>query len=61
MSATASVTVAGVPGVEIVYHRSDAGPPMLYSIGHHRQAFDVPAAPMNNNLALAPGPGRQPM
>ncbi len=42
MSATASVTVAGVPGVEIAYDRKGAGSPLLllHGIGHHRQAFD---------------------
>jgi pimeloyl-ACP methyl ester carboxylesterase len=42
MSATASVTVAGVPGVEIAYDRKGAGPPLLllHGIGHHRQAWD---------------------
>jgi len=42
MSATASVTVAGVPGVEIAYDRLGAGPPLLllHGIGHHRQAWD---------------------
>lgn len=42
MSATATVTVAGVPGVEIAYDRKGAGPPLLllHGIGHHRQAFD---------------------
>ncbi|HET6294591.1 MAG TPA: alpha/beta fold hydrolase [Kribbella sp.] len=42
MSATASVTVDGVPGVEIAYDRKGAGPPLLllHGIGHHRQAWD---------------------
>lgn len=42
MSATASVTVAGVPGVEIAYDRKGAGRPLLllHGIGHHRQAWD---------------------
>ena len=42
MSATATVTVAGVPGVEIAYDRKGAGPPLLlmHGIGHHRQAWD---------------------
>ncbi|NEA34387.1 alpha/beta fold hydrolase [Streptomyces sp. SID13031] len=42
MSATATVTVAGVPGVEIAYDRKGAGTPLLllHGIGHHRQAFD---------------------
>jgi pimeloyl-ACP methyl ester carboxylesterase len=42
MSATATVTVAGVPGVEIAYDRLGAGPPLLllHGIGHHRQAWD---------------------
>ena len=42
MSATASVTVDGVPGVQIAYDRKGAGPPLLllHGIGHHRQAWD---------------------
>lgn len=42
MSATATVTVAGVPGVEIAYDRKGAGPPLLllHGIGHHRRAWD---------------------
>jgi pimeloyl-ACP methyl ester carboxylesterase len=38
----ATVTVVGVPGVEIAYHRKGAGEPLLllHGIGHHRQAFD---------------------
>ena len=42
MSAIATVAVAGVPGVEIAYHRKGAGEPLLllHGIGHHRQAFD---------------------
>ncbi|MGW6279232.1 alpha/beta fold hydrolase [Kribbella sp. NPDC055071] len=38
----ATVTVAGVPGVEIAYDRKGAGEPLLllHGIGHHRQAFD---------------------
>lgn len=38
----ATVSVAGVPGVEIAYHRKGAGEPLLllHGIGHHRQAFD---------------------
>jgi pimeloyl-ACP methyl ester carboxylesterase len=37
-----TVTVAGVPGVEIAYHRQGSGEPLLllHGIGHHRQAFD---------------------
>ncbi|GAA0579063.1 alpha/beta hydrolase [Kribbella sandramycini] len=42
MSATATVTVAGVPGVEVAYHRQGAGEPLvlLHGIGHHWQAYD---------------------
>jgi len=42
MSATVSLTVAGVPGVEVAYHRTGAGEPLvlLHGIGHHWQAFD---------------------
>jgi len=42
MSATASVTVAGVPGVEVAYTRQGSGEPLvlLHGIGHHWQAFD---------------------
>ncbi|MFC9693491.1 alpha/beta fold hydrolase [Kribbella sp. NPDC056951] len=42
MSATASVTVAGVPGVEVAYYRKGSGDPLvlLHGIGHHWQAFD---------------------
>ncbi|WP_405062547.1 alpha/beta hydrolase [Kribbella sp. NBC_01505] len=42
MSATASLTVAGVPGVEVAYYRKGSGDPLvlLHGIGHHWQAFD---------------------
>jgi pimeloyl-ACP methyl ester carboxylesterase len=42
MSATVTVTVDGVSGVEIAYVRKGAGPPLLllHGIGHHRQAWD---------------------
>jgi pimeloyl-ACP methyl ester carboxylesterase len=51
MSATASVTVTGVPGVEIAYDRKGAGPPLLllHGIGHHRQAWD----PVIDHLAAS--------
>ncbi|MFF1815768.1 alpha/beta fold hydrolase [Kribbella sp. NPDC058245] len=49
MSATASVTVAGVPGVEVAYYRKGSGDPLvlLHGIGHHWQAF----APVLDELA----------
>ncbi|TDD49741.1 alpha/beta fold hydrolase [Kribbella antibiotica] len=41
MSATASVSVAGVPGVEVAYYRKGSGEPLvlLHGIGHHWQAY----------------------
>ncbi|MEV6285176.1 alpha/beta fold hydrolase [Kribbella sp. NPDC051770] len=49
MSATASLTVGGVEGVQVAYERQGVGPPLLllHGIGHHRQAW----APVVERLA----------